>query len=261
MEYYLKVIKRIFIYNASSLLSFRSSFINSLISSIVWSVSSLISALLLTSKSGSVYGWSRNELILLTGSYTIMWGIVNILFQRNFQDLTMVIDRGKLDSTLLKPIDSQFLVSFKQLNYAAFSRLILGYIIITTIASRVSLHISFLNFIAYLILILLGVTIIYSVWFMILTILIWHHSLNNLNALANNMVGYSRYPQEMFQKVSPSLLVLFPVLITSSIPTRFLLHKARSLELLFLFLASTTTLFLSRKFWQFALRSYTSAGG
>ena len=261
MNFYLKLIRRIIIFNASSFFAFRSIVINSLLSGTVWSISTLVSTLLLTSKARSVYGWSQNELILLTGTFTLTWGLSNLLFQRNFQDLALLIDRGKLDGILLKPVDSQFFVSFRQINYAGVARLIIGSIIVSVICGRLHITIPIISLVIYIFLIILGVSIIYGIWFMIITILVWHHSLTNLNAVANNLIGLSKYPQEMFQRLSPSLVLVFPLLLTATIPTRYILGKSSLGELIFLSLMSIVVVWLSRKFWKFALRYYTSAGG
>src|SRR6185312_3229309 len=99
-------------------------FINSTISSVGWGIISIISMYILTAKTSSIYGWNRNELLLLAGVYSVSIGIFHTIFSRNFDRFSKVIHLGDLDSILLKPIDSQFSLSFTLFNYMSITRLL-----------------------------------------------------------------------------------------------------------------------------------------
>jgi ABC-type uncharacterized transport system permease subunit len=59
-------------------MAYRANFINSVISSLGWGIFSVIFMLLLTNKTSSIYQWSRDEILLLTGFYNILGGTLFI---------------------------------------------------------------------------------------------------------------------------------------------------------------------------------------
>src|SRR3989344_7547774 len=109
MKRYFRIYKQLCIISLSELLAYRGNFLNSLISSLVWGAFSIVSILLLTAKTKSVFGWTREEIILLTCSYSMLIGIFHLVFSRNFEYFSRIMDLGQLDTFLLKPLDSQFL--------------------------------------------------------------------------------------------------------------------------------------------------------
>src|SRR2546429_474338 len=108
MKYYLKIYFLFLQLSWSSLLAYRASFINGTIANSLWSLFHVIAIILLTSKTSTVYGWTRNDLILLAASSHLLLGIFYFFCSRNLREFPETINRGKLDGLLLKPIDSQF---------------------------------------------------------------------------------------------------------------------------------------------------------
>lgn len=260
MFYHLKIYRTLIKLNFSALLAYRFNFINDIIGSITWGSFHFISIFLLTAKSGSVYGWSREELILLTASFSFIWGFFHIFFGKNFERIADIIHYGQLDQLLLKPIDSQFLLSLYYVNFTGIIRLILGMTAILIILAKIRIAITFVTVLGYLTLIFCGLILIYSLWYIITSLIIWFTRLTNLVDLLFNISGISRYPPEMMKRVQVYFFpVLLPILIFVSTPTKVLLHKVLLGDVLQLIGVTLVFFLISRWFWRFALRYYTSA--
>lgn len=246
--------------NFITLLAYRANFINSAVSSIGWGIISIVSMYILTAKTSSVYGWSRNELLLLTGVYSVSIGIFHTIFSRNFDRFSKVIHLGDLDGILLKPIDSQFLLSFTLFNYMSITRLLIG--IIFTIYMLVVIHIgiTLLSLVGFLIFILLGVLLLYSVWFGLMTLVLWATNLDNFKEFLYQLNNLGRYPSELLYHTGNTFLFLFiPITYIATIPVKSILLKPNIIDITIFIIASITLFFFSRIFWKFALRYYTSA--
>src|SRR4051794_7125311 len=126
MERYFKIYRKLLKINFAALVIYRGNFVNSIISSTLWGALTLASILLLTYNQKTIYTWTKDELILLTISYSILIGIFHTLFSRNFERLSQLVYLGQLDSLLIKPIDTQFLVSVWLINYSSIIRTLAG---------------------------------------------------------------------------------------------------------------------------------------
>lgn len=260
MKRYLDTYATLLKLNFSNLTTYRGNFINSVVGSIVWGSFHFISILLLTSRVSSVYGWSRDELILLTASFSFLWGFFHILFARNFERMSEIIDFGQLDQILMKPIDSQFLLSVYSINFTGFVRVILGFVAILLISQRAHIQFTLVNIVLYLVLVVSGLLLIYSIWFSVTTLIIWFPRLTNLVVFLFNISGLSRYPPDMIRGLkSTVLLFLLPITIFVSTPTKALINKLNIQDMFLLLFLALLFFFFSRVFWKFALRYYTSA--
>lgn len=259
---HLKIYKILLNLNFSTLTAYRANFTNSLIASVGWGIFSVLSMLLVTSKTPIVFGWKREELLILVGAYSIVVGIFHMVFSRNFDRFSRIINRGELDVILTKPLDSQFLLSLWIFNYASFIRIIMGIIFTLYMVQKIGISIGFLEMMGFFLLGFIGLVLLYSLWFLAIATTIWFSRLSNLTELMNTITGISRQPPEMFKEFSSYVFIfLLPLTLIVVAPTRFLLQKATWQEVLLLFLFSVIFFCLSRKFWKFALRFYTSAGG
>jgi ABC-2 type transport system permease protein len=182
-----------------------------------------------------------------------------MLFSRNFSRLSILIDNGSLDGLLIKPLDSQFLVSVGQVNYTALVRSVLGIILLAYLVNTIHFSFNFLQIFIYILLILCGIVLTYCIWLMVSTLLIWLPRLSNLIDLLHFLSGTGRYPAEMFSQYRVLSVLFFPLTIAITIPAKSLLQRAFVGDYVWLIVVTGLFFMLTRAFWLFALRSYTSA--
>ncbi len=262
MKKYLKLYWLLIKLNFSSLTAFRSNFISSAFSSLLYAVFQIVTILILTTNVKTAFGWSREEMIILVSSFNIFIGIFHMLFSPNFERFSEIINLGQLDTILMKPINSQFLVSMWLVNLASLLRVLFGCLFISYFIISSHIIVNFLSVLGYLLILPFSLVLLYSVWFIAMTLIIWFTRLSNLVELMFTLNGFSRYPKEMFQNASLVVFYLvFPLVIIVSTPTRVLLHKFSLSEVLILLAITAIFFYISKMFWKFALRFYTSAGG
>ena len=246
--------------NFAEHLAYRAHFINNVISTVCWAIFQIVWISLLTYKNQSAFGWRKEELIILTITFVIISGIQHCFISKNFGEMSRVIDHGLLDSFLLKPVDSQFLLSLTIVNFAGLFRFFFGVVALIVALNRFNIHPSFLNVISYISLMVFGLMSIYSIWYILSTIIIWFPQLDNLVDFLYDLTGISRYPKEMILKTNNYFLFfLLPITIIGATPTRFLFNKILAGDVLLLLVSSIGLFFISRRFWKFALHFYTSA--
>lgn len=261
MNRYLRIYRKLLSLNLSALMAYRANFVNSLISSIAWAAFSIFSMILLTSRTPSAYGWTRNEIILLTGSYNIIVGIFHMIFSRNFQRFSNIVHFGHLDALLTKPVDSQFLLSFWLFNYTSGIRVVMGIVINAIMLSIMGIHVQLSDILLFSLFTVMGIVLLYSIWFTVITFTIWFTRLSNLVDLLYSINGVTRFPPKMVSNLRSAFsYVLIPLTFVVAPQTRFLIQRTMTMDIFILLIMAVTTLMLSRTFFRFALRYYASGG-
>lgn len=262
MRRYLKIYLTLFRINMGIISAYRVNFINGTIASISWGILLIVSTLLISSKISTVYGWTPYQLLTLTGCYSIVVGLFYTLFSRNFHYLPQTIDRGQLDTILLKPIDSQFLLSLRYINLSSGVRALIAICFTLYMLKLQHISVTFLLVVEFIGVTIAAIILLYSIWYLLSTTMIWFSRLDNLIELLYTLTGMSRFPPEIFRDVSIFVVwLVLPLTFVVAVPAKVLLHTTSLAEIGSLLGFAAGMLICSRLFWRFALRFYTSANG
>ena len=110
-------------------MSFRTNFILQSISTVSWTIMNIGFYLIVfqyTDSIGEDTGWGRDEFFVFLATTWIINSLVQTFFMPNAQQFSELIRSGNLDFALLKPIDTQFVISFPRVDWAALSNLFMG---------------------------------------------------------------------------------------------------------------------------------------
>lgn len=248
--------------NLLKFFTYRADLVSSSIAHTIWASFTIIQMLLLTSKTSYVFGWSRNELLILAAMYNIVYSFFYMFFSRGFNAFSTTIHFGRLDGILTKPIDSQFLLTSLYITYTHAIRLVVGLSFLLYMVIIMHLQITLSLILGFVFSIIFSVMIIYSYWMIVMTLTIWFPKLSNLTDLLYQVNQVSKFPQEIYRGASTYLLLtLFPLTIIIVTPVKLLLQKAFFGDVLVLVLFAWGMLLVSHFFWRYALRFYTSASG
>lgn len=260
MMKYFRIYKAIFKINVVYILAYRTSFINNIISSLGWGMFQIIWITLLTNKAKIAFGWKQDEMIFLAMGYIVSLGIFHFFFSRNFDAFSRIIDRGEFDSHLLKPLDTQFLISTMILSIANIIRTFVGIGLMIWWAIIHHYHVGIFELLNFSFLIGVGVMVMYSIWFIFITTLIWYPNLNNMVDFLYTINGLARYPSEMLRMSGKLILYLFiPLSLVVATPIRVIIQKNLWPDELLLLGICALLFTISRKFWKYSLKYYTSA--
>lgn len=260
MKRYLKLYKALLVINFSKLAAYRGNFVNSSIVSLGWGIFSIASIVLLTNNTNQIFGWKRSELLILTGVYSIVAGMFHVLFSRNFERMAQTIFLGKLDPVLIKPVDSQFLLSFTNINYSSVPRVVAGGLFVWYLLYQNNISVFPVQTLYFILLAVMGLILLYSIWFTVMTITVKYPHLSNLTDLMFHVMDTAKYPLEMYRELQLYVMIfLVPLALVVSLPTKVLFQKASGGEIASLIALTVGFFVASRMLWKFALRFYTSA--
>jgi len=231
-----------------------------------------------TPEIGAGSGWRENEFFVFLGSVWIINSLLQTFLMTNAEEFSESIRTGNLDFALLKPIDTQFLISFPRVNWSQIPNGMLGLALIVYSLRLLSLDpekhlvISFWQIFAFLFFLACGACILYSVMIALASTSIWLGRNQNLYDFWFYITNFYRYPMEIYQRSGWGMALwgtftfVIPILVVSNVPARVLAqplgHPWRSWEwglAAYTVLATVGSLYISRWIFHRALASYRSA--
>jgi ABC-2 type transport system permease protein len=260
-------------------MTFRGNFIVDCISSLAWLAMNLGFYLLIffhVRSIGASTGWGRDEFYVFLATTWIVNAIVQAFLMPNAQEFSELIRTGGLDYALLKPIDTQFLISFRRVEWASLSNAVAGLCILAYALWRLSSRtdppweFSIGIGLLYGVYLLCGVALFYSLIVCLAATSIWLGRNQSLYDFWFYITNFSRYPMEIYQSgwgipLWYIFTFVFPILVIINVPARLLAQPLSPRQgwewglAVFAFIATIVALILSRWVFQRALRSYSSA--
>ena len=113
-------------------MTFRTNFILQCVSSLGWTAMNVGFYLILfqyTDTIGENSGWDRDKFFLFIATTWFINSLIQAFFMPNAEEFSELIRTGGLDFALLKPIDTQFLISFRRIAWSALSNFVAGLVI------------------------------------------------------------------------------------------------------------------------------------
>ena len=181
-------------------------------------------------------------------------------FAGNIFQINQLMVKGELDFYLLKPVNKQFIVSFRKVkSYAILSFFILCALLFVQLRSYPE-PIPLINILAFIISFFMGVSLWYSIEFMIASSCFWFKNFSVAGWLSHEIFKFSMRPDSIYIGLMRKVLFSFlPMVFIASIPTRTLLYGADIQYLSWQVIISLLFFLISRKVWKKGLMRYESA--
>ncbi len=257
---YVKVYSKFLHTSLASELEYKANIIIDLITAILSLVGSIFLLSIFFQSTETIGGWEFEQALIIQGIYTILNGITNTWFNPNLTEIVKHIREGTLDFVLLKPIDSQFFISFKKINPSGLLEIIVGFSLLLYCIriNQININLSFLF--QFLITITCSICILYSLWFFISTTTIWFVKTWNATEVLRSFLYLGRFPLNSFSFYLRIFFSIFiPIAFITSIPSEIFLGLAQKWKIILELIISGIFLYFSRRFWIFALKFYSSA--
>lgn len=241
---------------------YRANVLLHILAKLLWTAMTLIFFEVIYLHTDEIVGWGKSEVLILFGTFLMVRALFASFFSDGPSTLPELIQTGRLDLLLAKPVSSQFTISVRETDLGDLTRLFLGVFLVLHSFGDLNIVASAGQIIAYLLLIPTSVISLYSLYFMVLTTSIWLVRLDNAGEVINTIIFLGKFPVSVFPKTVTFLLTfVFPVAFAGMVPAQVLLNRFSWPLVIYGLCISIVLLYLSHRFWNFALRHYTSAGG
>jgi ABC-2 type transport system permease protein len=258
---------------------FRANFLIECVSSVTWTMMNLGFYLLIfryTSSIGQNTGWGEWEFFAFLATTMLVNSLVQAFFMPNCEDISELIRTGGLDFALLKPIDTQFLISLEKIDWSSLANFVAGLVLLVvslthmTVRPEQPLVLTPAMVVLYVFYVLCGVAILYSLMISLSATSIWLGQNRSLYDFWFYITNFSRYPMEIYQgpygtPLRVACTYIIPVLIVVNVPAQIIARPISPTGqsvwplAVFALLATAGSLAFSRWVFQASLRSYRSA--
>jgi ABC-2 type transport system permease protein len=258
MNRYLNLIQIFWKTAIAAELEYRLNFVFAALSSLGGLAGSLFSLFLFYRKGYHFQGWRWEEALIVVGVFTFLEGFASAFLASNLNRIVKHIQNGTLDFVLLKPISSQFWLSFHSFSLWGLPDLLFGLAIIIYAGNLLGVGIG-AYFLAAIPL-LFGLTIMYSLWFMLGATSIWFTKIYNITEVLKGLLAAGRFPIGAYPATYRFFFTfVVPVTFLTTVPAETLLGRVDPLWIFSGGGLAIGLLLLSSQVWRFALRFYTSA--
>jgi ABC-2 type transport system permease protein len=243
-------------------MSFKANFLLWMVVEVLWFVGQIVFFSIIFGNVDRIGDWTKWEVVLLIGTHQMISQLFQAFFFVNVANIPELVRTGKLDSLLVLPVDSQFAVSTKQFGLDSIVNTIVGGAVVVFSLTKLGFAPGPVSVVLYLIAICFGVAVHYSIMLSLAAVSFWIVRAQGLVYGYFNFLNIARYPDSIFPPLFKFIFSwIVPVVVVSNVPARVL---AKSFDqpwgpMSKLVIASTVIFCLSRGFWTFALRRYSSA--
>lgn len=210
---------------------------------------------------GSIGGWTYPDMVILFGTYAVIDGIFMTFILTGVSRIESLVRSGELDAYLLKPIDSQFLVSIQRVNFPQFPSIFFGFFIVYYGFSLGHYVVPWTMIPLYLLFILISSVIFYSMALIISCIIFVIDKADDLKEIIFSVKQFAKFPDIYSGYVRYFMMLFVPIVFSSFVPAGILLGKISIAFLLYYLVIAVLSLVVSRIVWKKGLKKYKSAGG
>lgn len=249
-------------------MTFRGNFVITVITRGFWFAAQLVLFEIIFRNVPRINDWNREEYFAFMATGMLINAVVEALFMPNCANFSELIRTGNLDFALLKPIDTQFLISFEKMDLANITQVALAVSLLSYALYELGRPVSVLQVLIYLVLIASAVAFFYSLMIALASTSIFFGRNQSLLDFWFYVTVFARYPRSIYQNTGSwagellyfTFSYVLPILLVVTIPARTLISTLRQPALIAgTVLAAAASLFLSRRIFQWSLRSYRSA--
>ncbi len=217
--------------------------------------------------------WNQHQYFTFMATGMLINGIVEMIFMPSCAAFCESIRTGRLDLSLTRPIDVQFLVSLQRMNPAMASQILLALTLLGISVSNLSQPVTILSVLIYIFYVFIAVAFFYSLMIATACTSIWFGRNQGLYDFWFYLTIFAQYPRSIYNSSSASasgfeaaefLQFTFswvvPILLVVTVPARSLAGMA--VDWRFAVAALTCTLLCiaaSRMIFRFALSHYRGA--
>ncbi|APW58739.1 ABC transporter permease [Paludisphaera borealis] len=261
---YVRMIGYLARYTLARELAFRGNFLVKVSVELLWLGILIAFYKTVFARTSHIADWSEPQYFFFVGCFFALNGLIETLFLENCNEFAELVRTGDLDFLLLKPIDEQFLVSCRRIDWGSAPNLLMGAILMATALVQAGWVFDPVRVGAFFLTFTCGVAIAYSFMLLLTSVSVWMVRNQSLMEMWWLFSSLARYPREIFsgrwaEPLGQFFTFFIPILLVSNVPANVMVRALEPAMVGLTVVAAVVLLWVSRRFFLVALRSYRSA--
>ena len=242
-------------------MSFKANFLLWIVVELLWFALQLAFIAVIYRHTDRIGTWTKWEVVVLMGTSHFIQQLFTAIFLTNCVQISEYIRTGKLDFMLLLPVNTRFLISFRQVDLGGFVNATVAVAVIVYAGRQLALTPTVLQVLGFLLLALFGIAIHYSLMLILATTSFWTVRAQGIVWGYYNLFNIARLPDAAFRGFFKVFFTYaIPMLLVANVPAKLLAERLGSPWEMALLLGLALVCFsVSEWVWRFSLRHYTSA--
>lgn len=223
-------------------------------------LTSLVAVLVMFSHTPAINGWTLGQMIVLLGVYYLIQGAQSVVFEASFERFMEHVRLGTLDYILIKPANSQFMVSAWHIQVAQLGQMALGVLLVGYGVDQVGASVGGLQVIAFALSLACGLTLVYCLVLVLSTLAFWFVRVDNLLAIFWSFLDAGRFPVDVYPGwLRVTLSTVVPIGIAVTVPAQAVAGRLDGFGLAAMLLGTLVAWSFAGWFWRLGVRNYTGA--
>jgi ABC-2 type transport system permease protein len=259
---YLRLIRRFAETSAQNELAYRANFWISLLHSLLNLGTGVLGLVVLFSQVETVRGWDLPSTLALLGVYLTISALRGLFIGPSLNALAGMdgeVWTGQFDFTLLRPIDVQFLTSFRHWRPLALIDLALGLGVLGTATYQLRLSLTLLHLVIFIVTLGAGVITLYAILLVFSALVLWSPGFF-FTWVFDAIFQMARYPVGLYPGWLRLILTwVVPVGVMTTVPAQALTGNLPAEMLISSIALAGALLVGASALFRFGLRRYASA--
>ena len=242
-------------------MGFKANFLLWIVVEMLWFALQLSFMFVIYSHTDRIGTWSKWQVVMLLGASHFIQQIFTAIFLTNCTQLSELIRTGKLDFMLLLPVNTRFMISFRQVDLGGFVNAASAVAVMFYAGNQLRLSPTWTQVAGFVLLAAVSILVHYSLMFLLASVSFWTVRAQGIVWGYYNLFNIARLPDEAFHGLFKAVFTFaLPMLLVANVPVKLLVRKLSSpLEMLLLLAMAVVCLALSEFTWRISVRHYTSA--
>ena len=245
-------------------LAFRSNFLVKVFVEVLWLAIILAFYATVFAKTSMVADWNEYEYLFFVGCYFALGGLMETLFLENCNQFADLVRTGELDFFLLQPVDEQFLVSCRTIDWSCFANFLMGVGVMATALILQGWAFDVVKIALFTVMLVSGTVLAYGFLLLLTSASVWFMRNQSLFEMWWLFSTLMRYPREIFtgKWAYPTgwfFSFVVPIMLVTNVPAAIMMRAVEQVLVAYTAAATVIVLWVSRRFFRFALERYRSA--
>ena len=242
-------------------MQFKVNFILWIIVELLWFALQLTFIAVIYSHTDHIGDWTKWQVVFLMGTSTFIQQLFSALLLTNLVQLSELIRKGTLDFMLMLPVNTRFLISFRQIDLGGFVNAAVACVVMIYAGMQLNLSPTAPQIAGFLLLVLAGLLIHYSLLLMLASSSFWTVRAQGIVWGYYNLFNIARLPDAAFRGAFKAFFTfVLPMLLVANVSAKLITEKLRSpMEMLLLAGMGVVLFVISEAVWRWSIKHYTSA--
>ncbi len=257
---YLRLLSIFYRYSILQELEYRVNFLANVFMSAFWLVWAVVGVSIFFLHREKMGEWSYPEVLMVVGLFTFFTGLMEAFLRPNVGAVIEQIRDGTFDFVLTKPVNAQFIASLRNVVVWRLSDVIIGLGLIVYALAQLGVTPTRQNVAIFAAMLASAIAIVYSLWLVMSSFAFWFVKIDNITELFYAFYEAGRYPVTIYRGLVRALLTfIIPIAFVTTFPVSALLGRLDQSTAWIGVIFAVILIFVSNRFWNFAIRHYSSA--